>query len=151
AQAAQVLERSDYGAAAIKAADYLLTHLRMPDGRLYRTTSVGASPKLNGYLEDYSFLLNALLTLYETTFAPRWIEASLDLAGVLIEQCWDSQEGGFFFTGRDHEALIVRSKDPQDSAIPSGNSMAVTALLGLAKLTGRADFLERAEATLRLF
>src|SRR5205807_10031323 len=66
-------------------------------------------------------------------------------------QFWDAAEGGFFYTGRDHESLIARNKDPHDNAIPSGNSMAVTALLRLVKLTGRADLREKAEATLKLY
>jgi uncharacterized protein YyaL (SSP411 family) len=151
AQAAQVLDRPDYAETAGKAADFLLTKMRGRDGRLLRTTSAGAEAKLNGYLEDYSFLINALVSLYEATFAPRWIEAALDLTQVMIDQFWDSADAGFFYTGQDHEALIVRSKDPSDNAIPSGNSMAVTALLRLAKLTGRTELMDKADATLRLF
>ena len=151
AQAAQVLDRRDYADAAVRAADFLLTRMRGADGRLLRTWSAGHEPKLNGYLEDYSFLLDGLVSLYEATFAPRWIEAALDLAEVMIEQFWDAADGGFFYTGRDHEALIARGKDPHDNAIPSGNAMAVTALLRLVKLTGRMDLQEKAEATLRLY
>jgi uncharacterized protein YyaL (SSP411 family) len=125
--------------------------MRTPDGRLLRTTFAGAEAKLNGYLEDYSFMINALVTLYEATFEPRWIEAALDLSKVMVDQFWDPAKGGFFYTGRDHESLIVRTKDPQDNATPSGNSMAVTALLRLAKLTGRADLQDKADASLRFF
>ncbi len=151
AQAAQVLEVPAHAAVAARAADFLLTRLRTADGRLLRTWSAGMEPKLNGYLEDYSFLVDGLVSLYEATFEPRWVEAALGLAGVMLDQFWDAQAGGFFFTGRDHESLIARSKDPQDGATPSGNSMAVTALLRLGRLTGRADLLQRAEATLRAF
>src|SRR5262249_20360130 len=122
-----------------------------PDGRLLRTWKAGSEPKLNGYLEDYSFLLEGLASLYEATFEPRWLESALDVARVMIEQFWDEAEGGFFYTGKDHEALIARNKDPHDNAIPSGNAMAVTALLRLAELTGRADLRDKAEATLRLY
>jgi uncharacterized protein YyaL (SSP411 family) len=79
------------------------------------------------------------------------VEAALDVARVMVEQFWDEGEGGFWYTGRDHEQLIARSKDPHDNATPSGNAMAVTALLRLAKLTGRTDLREKAERTLRLF
>jgi uncharacterized protein YyaL (SSP411 family) len=151
AQAAQVLDRPDYADAAARAADFILTHMRGPDGRLFRTYGSGAQAKLNAYLEDYSYLIDALVSLYEATFEPRWIEAALDLARVMVEQFWDAEQGGFFYTGRDHEALIARSKDPQDSSVPSGNAMAVTALLRLAKLTGRPELLQKAEATFRLF
>jgi uncharacterized protein YyaL (SSP411 family) len=151
AQAAQVLDQSAHAEVAAKAADFVLKRMRTSDGRLLRTATVAAEAKLNGYLEDYSFLINSLVSLYEATFAPRWIESALDLARVMIEQFWDPNEGGFFFTGKDHEALIVRTKEPQDNAVPSGNSMAVTSLLRLAKLTGRTDLLDKATATLRLF
>lgn len=151
ARAAQVLQDPSYAENAARAADYLLRHLRTGQGRLLRTASAGTEPKLNGYLEDYSFLIDGLIALYEATFAPRWLEAALELSEVMIDQFWDNQEGGFFFTGRDHEALIARNKDPHDSSIPSGNSMAVTALLRLAILTGRRPLLEKAEATMRLF
>ncbi len=123
----------------------------MPDGRLFRTWSAGAPPKLNAYLEDYAYLLEGLISLYEATFDPRWVEAALGLSGVLIDQFWDADGGGFFYTGRDHEALISRGKDPHDNATPSGNATAATALLRLAALTGRADLRDKAEATLRLY
>ncbi len=151
AQAALPLDRPVYAEAAAKAADFILRRMRGPDGRLLRTYSSGAEAKLNAYLEDYAFLIDGLVSLYEATFAPRWMEAALELTGLLIDQFWDTAEGGFFFTGRDHETLIARSKDMQDSSTPSGNSVAVTALLRLAKLTGRSDLFDKAEATLRQF
>jgi uncharacterized protein YyaL (SSP411 family) len=151
AQAGQVLERPEYIEAASRAADFILTRMRTPQGRLFRTYGAGSKPKLNAYLEDYSFLIDALVCLYEATFEPRWIETALELADVLNEQFWDPAEGGFFYTAQDHEQLIARTKDPHDSSIPSGNSMAVTAYLRLAKLTGRKELLDKATRTLQLF
>ncbi len=151
AQAAAALDVPRYAEAAARAADFILTRMRTPEGRLLRTWSAGAPAKLNAYLEDYSFLIDGLVSLYEATFAPRWVEAALALADVMVDQFWDDEGGGFFYTGRDHEELIARGKDPQDNAIPSGNSMAVTGLLRLVKLTGRRDLQEKAETTLRLY
>jgi uncharacterized protein YyaL (SSP411 family) len=151
AKAAQVLEMPQYAQAASRAADFLLTTMRRADGRLYRTSFAGMAPKLNGYLEDYAYLIDALVTLYEATFEPRWIASAVDLSQIMIEQFWDSAEGGFFYTGNDHEVLIARNKDPHDNATPSGNAMAVTGLLRLAKLTGDADFFNKAKQTLELF
>jgi hypothetical protein len=151
AQAAAALDAPRYAAAAARAADFILTRMRTAEGRLLRTWSAGAPPKLNAYLEDYSFLIDGLVSLYEATFEPRWVEAALALADVMVDQFWDDAEGGFFYTGRDHEALIARGKDPHDNATPSGNAMAVTGLLRLVKLTGRRDLREKAEATLRLY
>jgi uncharacterized protein YyaL (SSP411 family) len=151
AQASRVLGIAGYAGAATRAADFLLGRMRRPDGQLFRTWSAGSEPKLNGYLDDYAFLLEALVALYEATFEPGWVRSALDLAGVMVDQFWDGAEGGFFYTGRDHEQLLARTKDPQDSSIPSGNGTAATALLRLARLTGRADLQEKALATLRFF
>jgi uncharacterized protein YyaL (SSP411 family) len=151
AQSCQVLETPAYLDAARRAADFVLSRMRGKDGRLLRTCGAGAPAKLNAYLEDYAFLADALVTLYEASFEPRWLETALALAGIMIDRFWDDAEGGFFYTGNDHEQLIARTKDPHDSSIPSGNSMAVTALLRLAKLTGRRDLFDKAERTLHLF
>jgi uncharacterized protein YyaL (SSP411 family) len=150
AQAAQVLDEPSYAEAASRAADFILKKMRTPDGRLLRTWYAGSQAKLNGYLEDYSYLMDALVSLYEATFEPRWINAALDLSRVMVEQFYDERDGGFYFTGRDHEQLITRTKDLLDNATPSGNAMAATGLLRLAKLTGRRDLHEKAETTLRL-
>ena len=122
AQAAQVLDSSVYAAIATRAADFLLRTMRAPDGCLYHTWTAGHAPKLNGYLDDYANLLDALVSVYETTFEPRWIEAALDMAGVMIEQFWDEAEGGFFYTGRNHEPLLrelgIRTTMPRLRATP---------------------------------
>jgi uncharacterized protein len=151
AQAAQVLARPNYTSAAVRAADFLLTRMRTSDGRLLRTTGAGAEPKLNGYLEDYAYTIDALISLYETTFEPRWLHEAEALARVMIAQFWDEREGGFFFTGNDHETLIARTKDPHDNATPSGTSMAVTGLLRLHKFTGNTVWLDKAAKTLELY
>ncbi len=151
ARAAAVLERPEYEQAAVKAADFLLTRMRTHEGRLLRTTGAGAQPKLNGYLEDYAYLIDALVSLYEATFEPRWVVASEELANVMVEQFWDDAEGGFFFTGKDHETLIARTKDPHDNATPSGNAMAATGLLRLYRLTGKNAWLDKATKTLELY
>ena len=151
AKAAQMLENPAYIEAAGRSADFLMTKMRRADDRLYRTTFAGATPKLNAYLEDYAYLIDALVTLYEATFEPRWIDSARALARVMIEQFWDEAEGGFFYTGNTHEALIARNKDPHDNATPSGNSMAVTGLLRLGKLTGDGELVDKATRTLQLF
>lgn len=151
AKAATALGERRYAEAAQYAAHFLLSKMRTSSGRLLRTYTTGREPKLNGYLEDYAFLINALVSVYEMDFDLRWLHEATSLAEVLIDEFWDADQGGFFFTGKSHEALISRTKDPHDSSTPSGNSVAVQALLRLAKLTGRADFLEKATTTLKLF
>src|SRR5439155_12642741 len=88
AEAAQVLDNPEYAAVASRAADFVLTRMRTADGKLLRTASSGAEPKLNAYLEDYAYLIDSLVSLYEATFEPRWIEAALDLSRVMIDQFW---------------------------------------------------------------
>ena len=97
------------------------------------------SRKLNAYLDDYANLIDGLTRLYEATGEPRWIESALELARVMIDEFADTELGGFFFTGKRHEALIARQKDVHDNATPSGNGMAATALVRLGALTGRDD------------
>jgi uncharacterized protein YyaL (SSP411 family) len=149
ALAAQVLDPR-YAVPARRAAEYVLKTLRAPDGRLLRTVSAGSAPKLNAYLEDYTFLIDSLVSLYEADFDSRWIQEALKLTQVLLDEFWDDADGGFFFVGKRHEALIVRGKDPHDGSVPSGNSMAATALLRLSHLTGRRDLADKAMRTIQL-
>jgi uncharacterized protein YyaL (SSP411 family) len=152
AKAAQVFDHEHYERKATAAAQFLLHQMRATDGKLYRTASSETNrPRLNAYLEDYAYLIDALVTLYETNFDLVWLTAARDLAGVMIEQFWDEAGGGFFYTGNDHEQLIARSKDPHDNATPSGNAMAVTGLLRLGTLTNDRALLDKAERTLNLF
>src|SRR4030095_4018766 len=105
--------------------------------------------KLNAYLEDYAFLAEALITLSETTGELRWLLEAISLTDRMIQEFWDKENAGFFFTGESHENLIVRSKDYFDNATPSGNSVAALALLRLAVLTNRNDYRNRAAAILQ--
>ncbi|HEV3137117.1 MAG TPA: thioredoxin domain-containing protein, partial [Pirellulales bacterium] len=148
AVAAGALDEPRYLAAAERAADFILRSMRRPDGRLLHSWRRGEA-KLDAYLDDYSCLAGALVSLYEADFDERWIDEALGLSEALINQFADRQHGGFFFTAADHEALIARQKDLYDAAVPSGNSMAACALLRLAKLTGRGELLSAAEDTLR--
>jgi hypothetical protein len=148
AEAANVLDREDYRQVAIRNAEFILAKLRS-EGRLLRTYRDGEA-KLNAYLEDHAFLLDSLLSLYEATFDPRWIKESLNLADILLQQFWDAEGKGFYFTATDHESLICRSKDFYDNATPSGNSVAAHALLRLAKLTGEEKWSTPARELLKM-
>ena len=150
ADAGAVLEREDYLDAARRCADFLLTELTDADGRLLRTWKDGEG-RLNAYLEDHAYLLDALLTLYEATFEPRWFDAARALADTTIERFGDPEHGGFFETSSDHERLLTRRKDPEDHPIPSGNAAAAYALLRLAALTGEHEYERQAVGVLRLF
>src|SRR5712692_3791120 len=108
AEAAAILDREDYRDVARKNARFMLENL-LQDGLLLRTYKDGQA-KLNAYLEDYAFLIDGLISLYEATGELTWIESAVTLADKMIEQFWDDGEGGFFFTGKNNEQLIVRSK-----------------------------------------
>jgi uncharacterized protein YyaL (SSP411 family) len=139
-----------YTAAAVKAADFVLTRLRAADGRLFRTCGAGQPAKLAGYLEDYAYLTDALVAVYEATFDPRWVRAATELADTMLKHFADPA-GGFYFTADDHEQLLARTKDMQDGSVPSGNAMATTVLLRLAALTGKPEYRQHAERTLRAY
>jgi uncharacterized protein YyaL (SSP411 family) len=148
AEASAILERSDYRSVAEANARFLLSSLKK-DGLLLRTYKDGKA-KLNAYLEDYACLINGLISLYEASGDLTWIESAVALADTMIEQFWDDSEGGFFFTGKSHEKLIVRSKEFLDNATPAGNSIATQSLLRLNLLTANDDYRRRATAVLRL-
>ena len=143
-----MLERDDYLDAARRAAAFLLETMRDGDGRLLRTYNAGQA-KLNAYLEDHAFLLEALITLYEATFEARWFHAARATADTIIERFADPERGGFFQTSSDHEQLVARRKELEDNPIPSGASSAAFGLLRLAALTGEARYEQHAAGVLR--
>jgi uncharacterized protein YyaL (SSP411 family) len=147
AEAGVILDRPDYTDAARRNAEFVFTKLSR-DGSLLRTWKDGRA-KFNAYLEDYAFLAEGLVTLFETTGELRWLKEAVALTDRMIEEFWDDESGAFFFTGKSHETLIVRSKDYFDNATPSGNSVATMVLLRLATLTGRENYRHLATAVLR--
>jgi uncharacterized protein len=154
AEAARALDRDDYRTIAERNADFLLRELRQGNGRLLRTwkrrpehAEGAGEAKLNGYLEDYSYLIEGLLELYQTTFDPRWFLAAQELAETVIAH-FQAPNGGFFDTSDDHESLITRPRDLQDNATPSGGAMATTVLLKLAGLTNELRYVDIAQQAL---
>jgi uncharacterized protein YyaL (SSP411 family) len=150
AEAGAVLGRADFLEAARECAEFLLERMRDGEGRLLRTYKDGDA-RLNAYLEDHAFLLEALLTLYESTFEPRWYEEARRLADLTIDRFGDPERGGFYSTSADHESLIARRKEIGDHPIPSGNSSAAMGMLRLAALSGERSYERQAEGVLRLF
>ena len=132
---------------ATRNAEFLLAHLRT-DGKLRRSWRDGKTTS-EVFLEDYAALILGLLELYQTDFNNKWFTSALELAEKMIQRFGDSTAGGFFDTPADGESLLMRPKDIQDNATPSGNALATEALLKLAALTGRGDFRDAAESALR--
>jgi len=149
AKAAEVLGDSSYGEVAIRAVDFVEAKL-LRAKRLLSTYKDGVA-RLNGYLDDYAFVIAALLDVYELSQARRFLERAIELMDITVTHFWDDGSAGFFFTSDDHEKLIVRSKPSFDGSIPSGNSIAARNLLRLYHYTERSDYRDRAEAMLRLY
>jgi uncharacterized protein YyaL (SSP411 family) len=148
AEAAAVFGDSDYLEVARRNADFLLDQLQA-DGRLLRTWKDGRG-KLNAYIEDYANLADGLILLYQASGEVHYLEESKRLADVMLSDFWDAESGGFYFTSSDHEELIVRNKDFNDNATPSGNSAAADVLLRLAKFYGEEKYERHARTILRL-
>ena len=145
AEAGQALHRPDYIEAAESNAAFLHRTMRSASGRLLRTWKAGSDAKYNAYLEDYAYLADGLLALYEATFDSRWIDWARELTELMLSHFRDSKNGGFFDTSDDHEQLIHRPKDLQDNAVPSGNSIAASVLSRLSLLTGDGRYWQIAE------
>jgi uncharacterized protein len=149
ADAGAALGQQRYLDAASQCADFLLGEMRDPDGRLLRAYNHGHA-KIRGYLEDHAFLLEALIALFEATCEERWLERARAIAEEMIARFADTENGGFFSTASDGEALIVRRKDLEDTPIPSGSSSAAVGLLRLSQLTGEDEYERHAVSVLRL-
>jgi uncharacterized protein YyaL (SSP411 family) len=155
AVAGQVFKDAGYTEAAIRAADFVLGHLRTKQGRLLR--AYGAQPgkpgeaRLNAYLDDYAYLVHALLALHDSTGDTRWLNEAKTLTEAMIQFHGDQDRGGFFFTSNDHEKLFARAKDQYDSVQPSGNSAAAGDLVRLWIKTGDERYRALAERTFQTF
>ncbi|MDD5181042.1 MAG: thioredoxin domain-containing protein, partial [Gallionellaceae bacterium] len=149
ARAARVFQRRDWLHSAQRALDFVRRSL-WHDGKLLATCRNGKA-HLNAYLDDHTFLLQAALELLQADFRRDDLAFAEQLAAALLARFEDSQNGGFFFTSHDHEALIQRNKIGQDNATPAGNGIAAQALQRLAALTGKPEYAAASERCLMLF
>ena len=149
AEAGALLYRPEYLEAARRTADFIWDEMRDGQGTLLRSWRRGEA-RLNAYLEDHAFLLEALLTLYEATFDAEIFNRAIAVAETMIDRFADPDRGGFFSTSHDHEELIARRKDIGDHPIPSGSSSAALGLLRLSGLTGEATYRRHAMGVLAL-
>ena len=149
ARAGRMLDEPAWLVSAQRAADFIRTTM-WQNGRLLATCKDGKA-HLNAYLDDYAFMLDALLELLQAEFRPTDLEFARALADVLLQQFEDQRQGGFFFTSHDHEKLIHRPKPGHDNATPPGNGIAAFALQRFGHLLGEARYLEAAGRTLKLY
>ncbi|MGI8486612.1 MAG: thioredoxin domain-containing protein, partial [Thermomicrobiales bacterium] len=147
ATASAALQRPDLIAHATRNADFLLTHLRGEDGRLARTWRNG-NLRGNGALEDYAFVADGLIALYDATAEIRWLEAAGELLDVTVANFPHPSGVGFYDTADDHEELVIRPRDLQDGAIPSGNAVTCDVLMTFGILRDDDRLLALAERTL---
>ena len=141
----EVLGEERYLLAASKAAQFILDTLKKPNGELCHTYTAGVV-KQEVYLDDYAFFVRGLLGLYRATGDEKWLNSAKGLTDAMIQRFWDDKNGGFYYTKADAKHLIVRTKKPYDSAIPSGNAVAVGNLLAFGR-----DYRRYAEETLQIF
>ena len=150
ARAGQVLNEPRYTADAVRAADFIMLRLRDNNGRLVKRYRKGTAG-LPAHLDDYAFVVWGFLELYEATLKAIYLQEAIRLNDQMIKHFWDQQSGGLFMTADDSEKLLIRNKEIYDGAIPSGNSVAALNLLRLGHITGREDYLKKAEEISRAF
>ncbi|MBX3237103.1 MAG: DUF255 domain-containing protein [Nitrospiraceae bacterium] len=150
AEAGRVFGEKRYVEAAQRAADFLLAHHSKQDGRLLRT-SRGGKAHLDAYLEDYAYLAESLVDLYETQGGDRYLREAVRLAERILEDFHDREHGAFFTTASGHEHLIIRSREGPDGATPSGNSVAASVFARLSVHGAREDFRQAAIGAIRAY
>jgi uncharacterized protein YyaL (SSP411 family) len=149
AEAGRALGEPRYVEAAVRAADFVLTSLRGGEGRLLRSWREGRA-SIPAFLDDHAMMAEACLTLWETTFEVRFFREARRLADEVLRLFRDPRGGGFFQTGSDAEALVIRPKELVDNAVPSGNSVAAEVLQRLALLTGEEEYERAGVSALRV-
>jgi uncharacterized protein len=150
AKGGRVFNEAKYIKAASKAAAFVLSDMRTDDKRLLHRHRNGQAG-IKAHVDDYAFMIFALLELYQATFDVEFLKQALELNRVMMDSFWDDSACGFFFTADDAEQLLVRQKEIYDGAIPSGNSVAAHNLLRLARLTGDSDYEDRAAQLMQVF
>ena len=139
----RITDNSKYLDAAKQSIDFFESNFKK--NHILHRTFKNAEPKLNGYLDDYAYMANASVDMFENTSQPKYLMFATNLANYLITHFWDDSTNGFFFTSDDHEKLIMRPKNNYDLSMPSGNSVAAYVLLKLYHITQNKQFLEIAK------
>jgi len=150
AQAARVFGNDEYLLAARQAMQFVLTRMRSASGGLLHRYREG-EPAIEGFGNDYAFIIKGLIELYESTFEPVYLSSARELNAWFLTHFWDETQGGFFTVSDTAEILLMREKEIYDGAIPSCNSVAFENLLRLAHLTGDASNEQRASELSRFF
>jgi uncharacterized protein YyaL (SSP411 family) len=150
ARASQVFSEPRYLHAAVKASNFILEKMADESKTLYHRYAKGEKA-IDGFLDDYAFLVWGLVEIYEACFEDKYLQTALELTKTVILRFWDEKDGGFYFTAKGTDNAVPRRKEVNDGALPSGNSVALLNLLRLARLTGDTGFEDRASRIMKVF
>jgi uncharacterized protein YyaL (SSP411 family) len=150
AKGAQVLGEEHYARAAADASRFILSNMRTGEGRLLHRYRDGDAD-ITATVDDYAFHVWGLIELYGATWNANYLKTAMTLSEDMIAHFWDSGRGGFYFAPDDGETLLVRKKEVYDGAVPSGNAVAMNNFLRLARITGRAEYEEKASEIMKAF
>ena len=150
AKASQAFNEEKYSQAAKKAFAFIEENLTDKKKKLIHRFRKG-NANLPAHVDDYAFMINAALDLYETTFEIKYLKKAIELNGIFTEEFWDNENGGFYFTSIYGEQLLTRQKEIYDGAIPSGNSVALLNLVKLSRFTSKTDYEEKATKLIDCF
>ena len=150
ARASQVLGEEEYLRAAVKAADFFLEKMLDKNGTLYHRFVKGEMA-VEGFLDDYAFLVWGLIEVYEASFDERFLQAASKLTDIMVTRFWDEKEEGFFFSARGSADIMAKRKEVYDGALPSGNSVAILNLLRLSRLNANTAYETMARDMSRTF
>lgn len=153
AESGAVFQNKEWVEVAKKNADLLLNSIRDDEGRLLHTwkatSDTQGEARILGYLDDHAYLVDALVSLYESTFESEYLENARQLADAMIARFWDQDWKVFYDTSLEHSKLIVRPRDVLDNAVPSGGAVAASALYKLGVLTDNQEFKDLASESVR--
>jgi len=150
AKASSVLSEPRYLQAAVKAAGFILEKMKDENGTLYHRYAKGERA-VEGFLDDYAFLVWGLVEIYESNFDESCLQAAVELTNTMISRFWDEKDGGFYFTAEGSEHAVPRRKQVYDGALPSGNSVALLKMLRLALLTGDTKYGDLGKQIIKVF
>ncbi|MBT2658086.1 thioredoxin domain-containing protein [Bacillus sp. ISL-18] len=149
AKAGRAFGQDEYLKSAEQAIAFIENHLIIHNRLMVRYRD--GEVKNKGFIDDYAFMLWAYVEMYESTLELLYLSKAKKVTKNMMDLFWDNQDGGFFFSGSDHEELLVRQKEAYDGAIPSGNSVAALQMIRLARLTGDYELEEKVQKLFNVF
>jgi uncharacterized protein YyaL (SSP411 family) len=150
AKAGRAFGEPRYIEVATKAADFILSTMRTPEGNLLRRYREGDA-SIPGFLDDFAFFIWSLLEIYESSFNTRYLKLAIEINEAMIHHFWDNKTGGFYLSSKYSEEVLVKEKEIYDGAIPSANSVALLNLVRLNRLTANPTLKEMASELMDRF